>query len=121
MVYSLGRMGIPATVISRCAQRCGKRGEMATEQQMQALLATACPWCGVPPGRKCEVRIGSRHVTVPSTLDGESHEARWQAALGLPARVMSEQLAARFGWDAKPQTEEEVAMPGRVAVLEKPW
>jgi hypothetical protein len=93
---------------------------MATKEQMAALLATACPWCGAAQGQRCKVRIGSRHVTVPTTLDGESHEARWQAALGLPAQVLSTQVAARFGWDEKPQPE-EVAMPGKVAVLERPW
>jgi hypothetical protein len=95
---------------------------MASKAQMDALLAVGCRWCGVGAGERCKVRIGSRWVTVPSTLDGESHDLRWQDALGMSARVLSAEVARHVGWTEVPAPEqEEVAMPGKVAVLERPW
>jgi len=65
---------------------------MATKEQMKALLSVACTWCGAQPGTKCFVRVGGKQQSVPSTLDGETHDARWQRALGMTAPVLRSQV-----------------------------
>lgn len=64
---------------------------MATKEQMKTLLSVACTWCGAQAGTKCFVRVGGRQQ-VPSTLDGETHDARWQKALGMTAPVLRAQV-----------------------------
>ena len=71
---------------------------MATADEMRALMSVACPWCGAKPGVKCFVRMRNRR-SVPSTLDGEAHDARWQRALGVDARVLSSQVEKITGRD----------------------
>lgn len=62
---------------------------MATTTEMRALLAVACPWCNAKPGEKCVTRRGKTLVPI-TTLDGESHDMRWQAATGRGAGVIQE-------------------------------
>lgn len=70
---------------------------MATKAQMTALLAVRCTWCGAQPGTRCQVRVRGRQNYVPSTLDGESHDARWQAALGMSAPVLTASVHDMLG------------------------
>lgn len=98
---------------------------MATKAQMDALLAVPCPWCGVPAGERCRVRIGKQLVVAPTTLDGESHDARWLAATGSPARVLTGAVAERRGLPAlasarrtAPPTDEPVLVG---EVIDCPW
>jgi len=86
---------------------------MATASEMRALLATSCPWCSASPGEKCRVRRGKQFVPV-TTLDGESHDARWQAALGRGAKVLGEADIL------KSQRVQALAASGRPRV-ERPW
>lgn len=60
---------------------------MATSEQMRALLSVTCSWCGAGPGQRCTT--GGKYPRVPTTLDGESHDARWRTALGSGAQVLS--------------------------------
>jgi hypothetical protein len=82
---------------------------MATSAEMTALLAVPCPYCGAPRGTKCGRTVG-KFVTHPTTLDGESHDARWQRAGLGGATVLSERVAERRA-------------PALVAsaVVERPW
>jgi hypothetical protein len=87
---------------------------MATVEERARLLAVACPWCEAPPGAECRVRGTARQnrrrgQKGPSVLDGRCHDARWQAALGRPAKVLVDRLPPRRGTDE-----------GRVAVLDRP-
>lgn len=71
---------------------------MATAREIRALLDVACPHCGAGVGSACRVRVHrrGRMVTLPiTTLDGGSHDARWQAALGIPAPVRADRVAER--------------------------
>lgn len=87
---------------------------MATAAEMRALLATSCPWCSAAPGEKCRVRRGKQYVTV-TTLDGESHDARWQSALGRGAKVLGEAEIL------KSQQRQTLAAGGQPQRIEKPW
>lgn len=98
---------------------------MATPEQMKALLAVPCTWCGASPGQRCFVKVG-RRVTVPSTLDGESHDARWQRALGMQARVLTALVEERR--PARHTQDEPVAVGATVTAatpkrqrIERPW
>jgi hypothetical protein len=90
---------------------------MATREEMDALLAVTCPWCGAAVGEHCFVRFG-KTIARPSTLDGESHEARWQRALGMNARVLSTQADLRAGRESRPAARLGEAA---TAVLDRPW
>ena len=70
---------------------------MATKAQMDALLSVPCKWCGARIGERCHVRLGRRIIVAPTTLDGESHDARWLAATGVPARVLGQAVAELRG------------------------
>jgi len=98
---------------------------MATKAQMDALLAVPCPWCGVPVGERCRVRIGKQLVVAPTTLDGESHDARWLAATGSPARVLTGAVAERRGLPALAAARHTAPAPERepvaVGQIECPW
>lgn len=84
---------------------------MATKEQMKALLSVACPWCGAGVGQRCQVTTArGRMVLTPTTLDGESHDARWKSALGLPSRVLTTQVDRLVG-------RESLAAAG----AERPW
>ena len=63
---------------------------MTTAAEMRALLAVSCPWCGAGPGTRCHARRAGGAFVPPSTLAAESHDARWQAALGRPAAVIAD-------------------------------
>lgn len=79
---------------------------MATSAEIKALLAVTCPWCGAKPGEKCSARFGK--TTHPlTTLDGESHDARWQSALGRGAKVTptTDMLAASAARHQPPRVE----------------
>lgn len=72
---------------------------MATSQERRALLSITCPWCGTGPGAECVA--ASVHRLPPGmkprrvrparvrSLDGGCHDARWQAALGRGAKVLT--------------------------------
>jgi hypothetical protein len=68
--------------------------DVASAAEVKALLAVVCPFCGAPKGTPCG-RSSKGYVTRPTTLDGEAHDARWQAARLGPAPVLSERLAER--------------------------
>lgn len=95
---------------------------MATAAQMRALLSVTCPHCGAGPHSYCYVKSGGQRKPITS-LDGRSHEARWQAALGLPARVAE-------GWQPPPRRAVRVSAQTRETVPvrraeeapdERPW
>lgn len=90
---------------------------MATKAQRDALLGVPCKWCGAQVGERCRVRIGRRIVVAPTTLDGESHDARWLAALGSPARVLGEAVAELRGKVAQATTRRTEAEEERAPVL----
>lgn len=83
---------------------------MATTAEVEALLAVRCSYCGAAKGTKCGREVGALIVR-PTTLDGESHEARWQRAGLGAAAVLSERVAER-------QTP---APSADLAVLDRPW
>lgn len=72
---------------------------MVTQEQREALLSVPCPWCHAGVRELCHVRLsrpldteGGRRkprVRLLTSLDGGSHDARWQAALGLEAPVLA--------------------------------
>lgn len=94
---------------------------MATAQEMRALLATPCPHCGAVSGSTCRVKARGRKGQVLwlpiTTLDGGCHDARWQAALGRPAAVRSDVVAARHPRRVAPSPR---MARGTVAVLDPP-
>src|SRR5262245_9114658 len=104
---------------------------MATQAEVKALLGVACPWCEAGIGVRCNVRSGGRTGSVRavraaltlSTLDGGCHDARWQAALGLGARVIAEAVAEARR-DPRKEQPVDLEQPGSAtatAVLERPW
>lgn len=78
---------------------------MATVEQRQALMAVTCSWCGAGVDEPCHVRkaatidtAGGRRrpqLLAITTLDGGSHDARWQKALGVGAPVVQAAVAER--------------------------
>ena len=89
----------------------------ATPEQRRTLLAIACPHCGARAGTVCFVPTGhgdhdarTRRRAIPvRSLAAGCHDARWRAALNLPAPVVAEVVAA------------VPRRTGRVAVMERPW
>lgn len=64
---------------------------MATSDERRRLLAIPCPHCGAKPKEECFTRGGrggSERLRI-TTLDGGCHDARWRAALGYEAVVVS--------------------------------
>lgn len=73
---------------------------MATHEEREALMSVSCPWCGASAGKVCVPASSNRSRTDKvrerrgaaalgiRTLDGGCHEARWQKALGRPARTL---------------------------------
>lgn len=96
---------------------------------MDALLGVPCSWCGAREGERCRVRIGRRLIVAPSTLDGESHDARWLAATGAPARVLTVAVAELRGdsmrlSDRQPEPgmdREPVLVGAGLSEEERPW
>ena len=101
---------------------------MATKAQLDALLGVPCSWCGARVGERCRVRIG-RRLLAPTTLDGESHDARWLAALGSPARVLGQAVAELRGDGLRLSERRTAVREDREPVLvgaaigddERPW
>jgi len=91
---------------------------MATADEMKALMSVPCSWCGAKPGVRCFVRTRNRQ-RVPSTLDGESHDARWQRALGVDARVLSSAVDKITGRDGV--RSPDPVLVGAVALADRPW
>jgi hypothetical protein len=101
---------------------------MATREQLRALLAVACPWCGAAVQEPCSAP-GSRSPYVEGprrtdrrpirTLDGGSHDARWRRALGEPAPVRAEVVIEEHRpGHAVPVREAE---PELVGAGDRPW
>jgi len=89
---------------------------MATRQQVAALMAVACPFCGSAAGEPCGRKVKGG-VIRPHTLDGEAHDARWQRANLGGASVLSGKVVERR---APRQTPEQVLVASG-AVIERPW
>lgn len=101
---------------------------MATRDQLRALLAVACPWCGAAVQEPCSAP-GSRSPYVEGprrtdrrpirTLDGGSHDARWRRALGEPAPVRAEVVIEEHRpGQVVPVREAE---PELVGAGDRPW
>lgn len=89
----------------------------ATTVDRRTLLAVACPWCGASPGEVCTVNDGGSQGQVRqrqgerrrvTTLAGGCHDARWRAAVGVPAPVLS-------------QVVDLIPRHRRNAPVERPW
>lgn len=106
---------------------------MATIEQRQKLLGIPCPHCRAATGEACTASVQPQNLDAEggrrrqrrrplTVLDGGCHEARWQAALGIPAPVVSSapRLAELRGRPADPPRE-VVAGPAPVLVGERPW
>lgn len=89
---------------------------MASREQMEALLAVLCPWCGAGPREMCSASSGGRKViggqrrrrVELSTLDGGCHDARWRKALDAGAPVLAGAVEERRGREL-------------VSSAERPW
>lgn len=82
---------------------------MATSAELRALMAVSCTYCGAGVGVRCGRTLGNLTIR-PTTLDGESHDARWRAA-GLGAATV---LAERV-----PRAEPVLVAAGDLD--ERPW
>lgn len=91
---------------------------MATLEQRRQLLAVPCPWCRA--GVKQECTSNGRPIT---TLDGGAHDARWRAALGVDAAVVSAAVAERAGdgLELASGVGGQDPQPLALAVAERPW
>jgi hypothetical protein len=74
---------------------------MATTAQIEVLMSVPCRWCGAGIGKPCQVRGKTNGRSIkPSSLDGDSHDRRWQDAFGTPAPVVLGRVEEyRNSWD----------------------
>lgn len=88
---------------------------MATPAERAQLMSVSCPWCGAGPEQECYVGSKSKRRPITS-LDGGSHDARWQKALGRPATVIEAVVA-----EAHPTRDDREPVSVGQAVADRPW
>lgn len=98
---------------------------MATPDQIRALLAVPCDWCRADIGEACFTPIRRQHgrvIRLPvTTLDGESHQARWHRSLGVDAAVLSAVVAERQSSGASDEDDDTPVQPALVDAVFRPW
>lgn len=105
---------------------------MATADERTALLAVTCPHCSAAVGELCTAPAATRPMDSQggmrrslgrpvTTLDGGCHDARWQTALGRPARVLSAVVAERHHPTTPRPAPKAVPVAVPVPVGVRPW
>lgn len=98
---------------------------MATREQLDKLMAVACPWCRAAIKEECTTGPPGKQRLI-TTLDGGCHDARWQVALGTSAPVVMDReraVSVPLVAPAGPAEREPVTVGAAVGGVlpDRPW